>query len=89
MSKFKGLIDAANSKENTAAQPAPVLMPTKPRGRGRPRGKRSDPNFEQITDYIRKQTHQGVKIALLQEGRSQEFSELVEDLLAEWLQTRS
>ena len=32
--------------------------------------------------------HQGVKIALLQEGRGQEFSELVEDLLAEWLKAR-
>ena len=57
--------------------------------RGRPRGKRSDPNFEQVTTYIRKHTHQGVKIALLQEGRSQEFSELVEDLLAKWLKARS
>ena len=89
MSKFKGLIDAANTRENTAAQPAPVVMPTKRPSRGRPRGKRSDPNFEQITAYIRKQTHQGVKIALLQEGRSQEFSELVEDLLAKWLKARS
>ena len=89
MSKFNGLIDAANTRENTAAQPAPVVMPTKRPGRGMPRGKRSDPNFEQITAYIRKQTHQGVKIALLQEGRGQEFSELVEDLLAKWLKVRS
>ena len=88
MSKFKGLIDAANSRENTAPQSAPVVMPTKRRG-GRPRGKRSDPDFEQITAYIRKQTHHGVKIALLQEGRGQEFSELLENLLAEWLQIRS
>ena len=87
MSKFRGLIDAANSRESTA--PAPVAMPTKPRGRGRPRGKRSDPDFDQVTAYIRKHTHQGAKIALLQEGRGREFSELVEDLLAKWLQARS
>ena len=62
MSKFKGLIDAANTRENTAAQPAPVVMPTKRPSRGRPRGKRSDPNFEQITAYIRKQTHQASKL---------------------------
>ena len=85
MSKFQGLIDAANSRENEAARPTPVVMPTKRGGGGRPRGKRSDPDFEQITAYIRKQTHQGVKIALLREGRGQEFSELVEDLLAKWL----
>ena len=88
MSKFQGLIDAANSGENTAAKPTPMVMSTKRRGRGGPRGKRSDPNFEQVTTYIRKHTHQGVKIALLQEGRGQEFSELVEDLLAEWLKAR-
>ena len=89
MSKFQGLIDAANSREDPAAKPAPLVMSTKRRGRGRPRGKRSDPNFEQVTTYIRKHTHQGVKIALLQEGRGQEFSELVEDLLAKWLKARS
>lgn len=89
MSKFQGLIDAANSRESTAPEPAPVAMPAKPRGTGRPRGKRSDPNFDQVTAYIRKDTHQGAKIALLQEGRGREFSELVEDLLAEWLQARS
>ena len=88
MSKFKGLINAANSRESTAPEPAPVAMTTKLRGRGRPRGKRSDPDFDQVTAYIRKHTHQGAKIALLQEGRGQEFSELVEDLLAEWLQER-
>ena len=55
------------------------------RGRGRRRGKRSHPNFEQITAYIRKQTHHCVKIVLLQEGMSQEFSELDENLLAEGL----
>ena len=88
MSKYQGLIDAANSRENTAPEPAPAVTPTKRRGRGRPRGKRSDPNFEQVTTYLRKHTHQGVKIALLQEGGGREFSELVEDLLARWLKAR-
>ena len=66
-----------------------MVMSSKGRGRGRPRGKRRDPNFEQITAYIRKRTHQGVKIALLQEGRGQGFSELVEELIAKWLKARS
>ena len=35
-----------------------------------------------------KHAHQGVKIALVQEGKGQEFSELVEDLLAKWLMAR-
>ena len=53
--------------------------------RGRPSGKRTDPDFAQVTAYIRKATHHGVKLRLLQEGQGREFSELVEELLAGWL----
>lgn len=56
--------------------------------RGRPRGKRSHPDFEQITAYIGKQTYRDTKIALLQEGENRQFSELVEHLLREWLENR-
>ena len=89
MSKFQRVIDAAKNREDTAVKPAPLVVSTKRRGRGRPPGKRSNPDFEQVTAYIRKHTHQGVKIALLQEGKGQEFSELVEGLLAKWLNARS
>jgi hypothetical protein len=57
--------------------------------RGRPRGKRSNEEFVQVTAYIEKQTHRDVKIALLTEGEGREFSELVENLLAEWIVSRS
>jgi hypothetical protein len=50
-------------------------------------GKRSDDDYRQVSAYIRKDTHQRVKIALLQE--EQEFSELIEELLSGWLQTRT
>lgn len=53
--------------------------------RGRPSGKRTDPDYAQVTAYIRKATHHAVKLRLLQEGQGREFSELVEDLLAVWL----
>jgi hypothetical protein len=56
------------------------------RTRGRPTGKRTDPDYSQVTAYIRKSTHHGVKLRLLQEGQGREFSELVEELLAGWLQ---
>lgn len=46
-------------------------------------GKRSDDDYRQVSAYIRKDTHQRVKIALLQEER--EFSELVQELLSSWL----
>jgi len=59
-----------------------------PKGPGRPRGKRTDPDFEQVTAYIRKDTHRNVQIALLNEAQRRQFSTLVEDLLSEWLNKR-
>jgi hypothetical protein len=54
---------------------------------GRPAGKRTDPDYTQITAYIRKDTHHAVKLRLLQEGQGREFSELVQDLLEGWLKS--
>ena|ERR1051326_4076244 len=49
------------------------------------RGKRNDPNFVPFTTYIRRDRHREVKIALLKEGKGRELSELVDELLANWL----
>lgn len=54
---------------------------------GRPPGKRSNPDYEQATIYIRKDTHRAVKVALLQREDTRQFSELVEDLLQQWVET--
>ena len=56
--------------------------------KGRPKGKRSDPDFEQVTAYIRKETYRQTKIALLEQSQWSDFSELVEQLLTEWLNNR-
>jgi hypothetical protein len=56
--------------------------------RGRPPGKRRHPDFEQITAYIRKDTHHQVKLALLRELKGRQFSELVEELLSTWLKSK-
>jgi hypothetical protein len=88
MTKFKGLFDAARQRQT------PEVLTTLDDGSpvdhrdGRPVGKRSHPDFEQITAYIRKDTHRAIKIALLQNGK-QEFSELVEELLGQWLRLRT
>jgi hypothetical protein len=49
-------------------------------------GKRSNAEYRQVSAYIRKDTHRKVKMALLEED--QEFSELVGQLLEDWLDTR-
>lgn len=89
-SKFKGLFDAATGRqpEEPVQEPETDIV-SAPKQRGRPKGKRSDPAFEQVTAYIRKETHKTVKIALLQEGQDREFSELVEELLSDWLRSRT
>ena len=84
MTKFKGLLEGARiHRPNTEEEGFLKWMPPR---RGRPPGKRSHPDFEQITAYIRKDTHHAVKIVLLQNGRK-EFSELVEELLGRWLKS--
>ena len=45
--------------------------------------KRADPDLMKFTTYIRKSTHLGVKTRLVSKGR--ELSDLVEELLANWL----
>jgi len=52
-------------------------------------GKRSDPEYAQVSAWIRKQTHHEVKLALLKEGKNREFSELVQELLSRWLKTNT
>ena len=56
--------------------------------RGRPKAKRSDPDYVQTSPYIKKTTLSAVKMALLQAGQGKEYSELVEELLKEWLKTQ-
>lgn len=53
--------------------------------RGRPPGKRSHEAYTQITAYIRKETQQEVKLALLQRRDERDVSELIEELLTYWL----
>ena len=80
MSKFD-FVKAAKTKGDTSKQPGSAP--------GRPRAKRTDPEYTQITAYIRRTTHQSAKMKLLKEqlqngGRGRDFSELVEDLVATW-----
>ncbi len=80
MSKFTGVLEAARGREVEEQAPRPLSV-----ARGRPRGKRSDPAFEQVTAYVRKETYLQTKMALLQEGNDRDFSQLVEELLGAYL----
>ena len=53
---------------------------------GRPRnGKSSNPEYKQISALIRKDTHREVVRALLDDNETRDVSDLLQDLLQEWL----
>ena len=83
-SRFDDLMEAKRSGRDEGAPESPRRS-RPPRSQGA--GKRGDPHYRQVSAYVRKDTHQKVKMALLEEDR--EFSELVENLLRDWLAKRT
>lgn len=76
-SKFEGIFDARGKGAKKPAATSQAIRASK-----RPPGKRSDPDYTQITAYIRKGTHEDVMRAIY---KRQELSELIEELLSGWL----
>jgi len=85
--KAKPTAATAQSQPKPKATPAPTVA-DEPVRRGRPQGKRSDPDYTQITAYITKATHKQVKLALLEQGDGQEISEVIEECLRDWIAKR-
>lgn len=81
-SKFSSLFDAR------AAQGAEGEKRRRGRPSGDAGGKRDNKaEYTQASAYVRRETHRTVKSMLALEGK--EFSELVEELLSEWIKSRS
>ncbi len=78
MSKFDSFINAAQKKGGKA----PAKVAQKIAGTKRT-AKRDDPDYKQALAYVRRDTHRRVMMRLA--GEEREFSDLVETLLAEWL----
>ena len=88
MSKFDGILsakmgDRAKAKSKSVNETKSV-EPAEPPPAKRV-GKRSHPDFTQITAYIKKTTHEDVMRKIY---KRQEFSELLEELLTNWLQRK-
>ena len=95
MSKFDQILDAAKGREKGSAKKSSkssqksAMRTDEPKRRGRPAtGKRNDPEFDQTTAYVRKDTYKAVRIALIEDGEERDYSELVEELLSKWLKSR-
>ncbi len=81
--------------QNKAFEQSPAQMDLRSNGsddataaprRGRPNGKRSNVEFQQVTAYVRRNTYRRVSIKLLDRESKGEFSELIEVLLQKWLE---
>lgn len=71
----------ADEAADTAAPPA---LPAKGT-RGRPPGKRSNPEFEPTTVFLRKQTKRAATRRLEDLEAGQDLSDLLEQLLSDWV----
>ncbi len=103
MGKYKGLLEDIREKQTGGSPgrepppPSPAPAPaahetaTPPAGKrkpGRPKGgKSSDPDFVQTTAYVEEAVHRAVKKALL-DVKDMDYSDLVNDLLKQWVKSR-
>ena len=78
----------SQADENVATlAPSPQLTPISMRGR--PAGKRSNPDFEPTTIFLRKTTKKTANRTLEDLSPKQDLSELIESLLQQWISARS
>jgi hypothetical protein len=83
-SKFSGAL----AKLNQQSAKQPPVTPETPvvRGRGRPHGKSSDPDYQSTTVILRKRTKRTAARLLEDLETGQDLSDLIEELLIEWIQ---
>jgi len=82
--RFAG-INAAKKIQETKSHIASESITETPLKRGRPGGKRTNDKYQQVTAYIEKDTYKKVKIKLLENPTKLEFSEIVQNLLHDWI----
>jgi hypothetical protein len=91
-SKFSGVLAKLkyrSAEEPSTALPVPPVGREPVRGRGRPPGKRSDPDYQPTTVLLRKHTKKTAARLLEDTNAAQDLSDLIERLLTEWIQRQS
>jgi hypothetical protein len=88
-SRFSGLSEAMS--KDAAGLEKSVAPQNSPEGkRGRPPGKRSNPEYVQLTSYVREENLDEAKTALIKEkqqtGEKRDLSELIDSLLSFYVQ---
>lgn len=92
-SKFSNTLAALRPQKQAEEQEELAVVPQAPellhkKKGGRPSGKRSNPGYEASSVIIRKGTKKSVQRVLLDDEQGRDFSELVEELLCNWLATQ-
>jgi hypothetical protein len=80
-SKFAGIFQQGIAEEARTPERPAVL-----KALGRPPGKRSDPAYKQYSLLLKRQTHRKVDSILREDENGPDMSELVQQLLDEWLE---
>ena len=92
-SKFSGALAKLKQRPDTSSAATPSVRPPRetvpPRGKGRPPGKRSDPDYQPTTVLLRKQTKKTASRLLEDSDTGQDLSELIEQLLADWIRRQT
>ena len=87
-SKFANIFENSAVEEPEAAgriekASSPLKTP------GRPPGKRSNPDFKQYSVTLKRQTQRQVSDIIRSQESGQDFSELVQQLLEQWLKKQN
>jgi hypothetical protein len=82
--RLDGIFQARRSIEKEV-EPPPAQREAEEAGRSNPANKAL---YIHTSLYLSRKTHGDAKIALLQDGEKEDLSQLVDRLLAEWLESR-
>ena len=91
-SKFSGVLAQLKPRSPAApptTRPGPAGGHELVRGRGRPPGKRSDPEYQPTTVLLRKRTKKTATRLLEDTNAANDLSDLIEQLLTAWIQKQT
>jgi hypothetical protein len=74
----------ADTELTTPEDKPPMLQTSRPRGRPCGLSKRSNPEYEPLTVYIRTTTRRAVNLRIATLRRRRQLSDIVDNLLARW-----
>ena len=75
----------ASIRQRPAEQPDSAASAEPMRGKGRPPGKRSNPEWKLYSHFLKKQTHREATNILRNEENGWDLSDVLQQLLDEWL----